>query len=229
MNAAATAKPSGGEMTSHVTTLATAPQLTPPNPPSAAIAAPTRPPMNACVELLGRPKYQVMRFHAIPPTSPARMIVTVGSFSSDAMVLDTALPNTTTVTSAPTRLRVAASPTASRALIARVDTAVAIALAVSWNPFVKSKASATRMVATSRRSAEDGRVSRRSASRVLDRDRDEQVRDVLALVHRLLEQVVEVLPLHQVGGAHAVVGEQPAQRLARDPVSLVLEAVDLLA
>src|SRR5690348_7241382 len=156
MKAAPTAKPSGGEMSSHVTTLTTTAQLTPPSPPSAAIAAPTRPPMNACVELLGRPQYQVIRFHTIPPTSPASRIRTVGCSSSDAIVLDTALPNTTTVTSAPTRLRTAATTTAVRAPIARVDTDVAIALAVSWKPLVKSKTTATRIVAASSRSAPDG-------------------------------------------------------------------------
>src|SRR3954453_22788202 len=42
---------------------------------------------------------------------------------------------------APTKLRVAARPTATRGGIARVETDVATALAVSWNPFVKSNAS----------------------------------------------------------------------------------------
>src|SRR2546430_1323195 len=129
MNAAETANPSGGEISSQITTRPTAGHETPPRPLSAAMAAPIRPPMKACVELLGRPQYQVTRFHAMPPVRPARMIRTVGSRSSDAIVLETALPNTSTVTSAPTRLRTAATTTAVRAPIARVDTEVAMALA----------------------------------------------------------------------------------------------------
>jgi ubiquitin C-terminal hydrolase len=45
-------------------------------------------------------------------------------------------------TKAPTKFRTAASVTATRGDIARVEMAVATAFAVSWNPFVKSKASA---------------------------------------------------------------------------------------
>ena len=44
---------------------------------------------------------------------------------------------------APTKLRIAAIPTATRGGSAPVAIVVAIALAVSWKPLVKSKASAT--------------------------------------------------------------------------------------
>ncbi len=37
----------------------------------AATAAPTSPPISACEELDGRPKYHVVRFQAIAPISPA--------------------------------------------------------------------------------------------------------------------------------------------------------------
>src|SRR3954471_6771053 len=43
---------------------------------------------------------------------------------------------------APTKLRLADKPTATRGGIARVEIEVATALAVSWKPVVKSKASA---------------------------------------------------------------------------------------
>ena len=43
---------------------------------------------------------------------------------------------------APTKFRIAASETASRGDSARVEIDVATALAVSWNPLVKSNASA---------------------------------------------------------------------------------------
>src|SRR5436305_12910545 len=45
--------------------------------PCAAITAPTRPPIRACEELDGNPKYQVITFHPIAPTSPANTTVVV--------------------------------------------------------------------------------------------------------------------------------------------------------
>ncbi len=42
-------------------------------------------------------------------------------------------------TNAPAKLRIAATRTATRGDSARVETLVAIAFAVSWKPFVKSK------------------------------------------------------------------------------------------
>jgi hypothetical protein len=49
---------------------------------------------------------------------------------------------TAVVTKAPARFATAATKTAVRGESARVETEVATALAVSWNPFVKSKPSA---------------------------------------------------------------------------------------
>ena len=60
---------------------------------------------------------------------------------------------TAVVTNAPARLATVARITAWRGVSARVDTDVAIEFAVSWNPFVKSNASAVRMTATRRTSA----------------------------------------------------------------------------
>ena len=48
-----------------------------PDPPTAASIAPTTPPINACDELDGSPRPQVIRFHAIAPISPAKAIVSV--------------------------------------------------------------------------------------------------------------------------------------------------------
>src|SRR5262245_65867140 len=45
--------------------------------PSAANAAPTRPPISACDDDDGRPKYHVARFQAIAPISPAKTTVIV--------------------------------------------------------------------------------------------------------------------------------------------------------
>ena len=50
---------------------------------------------------------------------------------------------------APMKLRIAELMTAIRGESARVDTLVAIELAVSWKPFVKSKKSAIATTATS--------------------------------------------------------------------------------
>ena len=41
--------------------------------PPRAIAEPAYPPMSACDELDGMPKYQVMKFQAIAPSSPPRI------------------------------------------------------------------------------------------------------------------------------------------------------------
>src|SRR5690348_17416046 len=90
---------------------------------------------------------------------------------------------TAVVTKAPARFATAAMRTASRGESARVETDVATAFAVSWNPFVKSNASATTMTTT-----------RRVKSPVLDEDRLEDVGGCLAGVDRLLELLVDVLP-----------------------------------
>ena len=46
-------------------------QMTPVSP-ALAIVAPMRPPKSACDELDGMPKYHVVRFHAMAPTSAER-------------------------------------------------------------------------------------------------------------------------------------------------------------
>ena len=53
---------------------------------------------------------------------------------------------------APTKFRIAASATAARGDIARVEIDVATALAVSWKPLVKSNASAVTTTMTRMRS-----------------------------------------------------------------------------
>jgi len=59
---------------------------------------------------------------------------------------------TAVVTNAPARFATDAISTAIRGLRARVPTDVAIAFAVSWKPFVKSKPSAIRTTSTNRTS-----------------------------------------------------------------------------
>ena len=85
------------------------------------------------------------------PISAAMMTVSPTLKSSSLpIVLETLPPNTNTVTRAPSRLKTAETTTAAPAESARVDTEVAMALAVSWKPLVKSKQTATRMVTKSR-------------------------------------------------------------------------------
>jgi hypothetical protein len=108
--------------------------------PSAAIVAPTTPPIRACDELEGRPKYQVATFHPIAPISPAKTIVGVIA-SAFTMPLAT-VAATASEMNAPAKFRRDASSTASRGETARVEIDVATTFAVSWNPFVKSNASA---------------------------------------------------------------------------------------
>src|SRR5215207_3589906 len=110
-----------------------------PTPPATQVA-PMRPPKSACDELEGSPRNHVTRFHRMAPTSPAKIttgLMSVSSTSPPEMVLATC-----TDRKAPARFRQAAIATAVLGRNAPVAIDVAMALAVSWNPFVKSKTSA---------------------------------------------------------------------------------------
>ena len=85
-------------------------------------------------------KYQVTRFQTIAPTSPAKTIGTVTSFASTMPFAIVAA--TETEMNAPAKFSTEASPTATLGRSARVAMVVAIAFAVSWKPFVKSKKTA---------------------------------------------------------------------------------------
>src|SRR6185312_16830201 len=112
--------------------------------PTSAIAAPIRPPINAWLELDGIVKYQVMRFQVMAPinaasttASPSAPPVTAGSTIPLAIVAATLIEM-----NAPTKFRHAEMITAVRGFSAPVAIEVAIAFAVSWNPLVKSNATA---------------------------------------------------------------------------------------
>src|SRR5207248_7490443 len=81
-------------------------------------------------------------------------------------------------------------------------------------PFVKSNPMAIRIVTSSK-----------SCSGILDRRRFQHVGDVLALIHRGFEEIVEVFPFDQVTRAGAI-REELSQGLAGDSITLILEAVD---
>src|SRR3712207_4105560 len=103
--------------------------------------------MSACDELEGRPSHQVARFQAIAPTRPANP--TVVEMAPGSTIPGPTVADPSSEMKAPAKLSTAESSTANRGDIARVDTEVAIAFAVSWKPFVKSKASAVPTTITS--------------------------------------------------------------------------------
>src|SRR5439155_15157919 len=114
----------------------------------AASAAPTTPPISACEELDGRPKYQVITFQLIAPISPAKTIAGACSTTFGSMIPFATVAATLSETNAPTKFRSEAIPTATRGGAARVEIDVATTLAVSWNPFVKSNESAAPTIST---------------------------------------------------------------------------------
>src|SRR5437588_3788486 len=122
---------------------------------------------------------------------------------------------------APAKLSSEAMPIATRGGSARVDIEVATTLAVSWKPFVKSKASAVPTTSTSSRS-----LCIRGRSRVLDHDALEDVGHPLGRVDRVLEALVDVLPADHHHGIDPRL-EQRGHGLAGDAIAVVLEPVDL--
>src|SRR4051795_10962875 len=186
--------------------------------PSAANAAPTTPPISACEELDGSPKYQVARFQMIAPMRPAKTIV--GVIASAFTMPFATVAATCSEMKAPTKLRIAAIVTAMRGGTARVEIALATTLAVSWKPFVKSNARAAATTMTRIRSLFTGRLG------VLDDDALEDVRDRLGGVDGVLEPLVDVLPANHDHRVDAAL-EQRGHRLARDAVAVVLEPVHL--
>src|SRR5437867_7172432 len=111
-------------------------------------AAPTKPPISACDDEVGSPIHQVKRFQITAANSAARTIAGVtmdGSTVPLAIVLATCTPNTEKAT----KLKNAAHTTATRGDSTRVLTTVAMALAASWKPLLKSNASALATLASS--------------------------------------------------------------------------------
>src|SRR5688500_1834076 len=184
--------------------------------PAFDIAAPAYPPMSACDELLGMPKYQVIRFQMIAPSRPPR--ITCGS----TMLCSIIPPPTVFATATPpvnraAKLNVAAHTTAASGLRMRVPTIVAMEFAESWKPLMKSKMKATATIAT---------TYQITASGVLDGDALQRVRDAHALVDRDLERLVDLLPADHLEGVGRA-GEQGADRVVVDRVPLLLEPLDL--
>ena len=134
MSSHAPTKPRSGEPIIGRMIFSTTPLQMTPSTPALAIMAPMRPPKSACEELDGMPKCQVTKFQTTAPTRAAmttcRVTRSVSTIPSPTVLA------TLVETRAPRRLRPAAMSTAMRGDRARVDTEVAIALAVSWKPLV---------------------------------------------------------------------------------------------
>src|SRR5688572_6171589 len=146
VSASAMVIPSTGETTINATGSTQPPRINAPNP-AFAMAAPAYPPSRAWDDELGSPRYHVTRSQMIAPSSPAR--ITSGStmlisIKPLPMVLATAVPTA----KAATKLKKAAQNTAFPGLNTRVDTTVAIELALSWKPLMKSNTSATATIMT---------------------------------------------------------------------------------
>src|SRR5512134_853134 len=120
-------------------------------------------------------------------------------------------------TSAPTKFSPAAMRIAFRIERARVEMQVAMALAVSWKPLMKSNDSAATI--TSARSANE-------LSGILERYPFEDVRGVFAAVGGRLQGLVDLLPFQDHDGVLLVL-EKIRDRVAADAVRLVLQRVHL--
>ena len=135
-----------------------------PEAPAPISTAPIRPPNRACEELDGSPSSQVIRFHRIAPTSPAKIIVGVTRASltmPPEMVLATSVDR-----NAPATFSTAAISTATFGFSAPVATEVAIAFALSWKPLVKSKNNAVMItIETRNRVVDMGRLPSRRPAR----------------------------------------------------------------
>src|ERR1700712_4090920 len=105
-------------------------------PSDPASAAPIRPPIRAWEDEDGRPSHQVPRFHAIAPSRPASTISSPSRPWGGLMIPEPTVAATLVDTSAPSTFITAAIASATRGVIARVDTAVAMAFAESWKPLV---------------------------------------------------------------------------------------------
>ena len=134
-----------GDSASGTSTLpTTVEKLIAPDPANTQVA-PISPPNRACEELDGSPSSQVSRFHRIAPTSPPK--ITSGVIRASSTRPLEMVSATWTDRNAPTRFSTPASTTATRGRRAPVAIEVAIALAVSWKPLVKSNTSAVRTTA----------------------------------------------------------------------------------
>src|SRR5581483_4847280 len=146
------------------------------------------------------------------------------------MVFATDSPNTRNAT----KLKKAAHTTAHCGRSTRVETIVAIEFAASWNPFMKSKASASTISSTTTSNAtlpltpSPDAASARTASRVLEHDALDHIGHVLAFVGDRLEELIDLLQLDDLARV-GLFAEELRERRAEHVVGLGLEPVDVAA
>lgn len=131
--------PSSGAIKMNATIFSTPAVITDPKP-EFATAAPTRPPTRVCEELDGNPHHQVSRFQVIAAIRAAAItvrLITSGSTTPFPIVVATLSGKTVKAI----KLKNAAIITAANGDNTLVETTVAIELAESWNPLIKSKTS----------------------------------------------------------------------------------------
>src|SRR3954470_23876465 len=100
---------STGAISAGTITFASTPSPSTAENPNAATAAPIMPPISACELDDGTPNHHVARFHAIAPTSPAKITVGVTTPASTMPLATVAA--TVIEMNAPAKLRPAATPT----------------------------------------------------------------------------------------------------------------------
>ena len=123
MSRNAPANPITGDASAGSATFSQMPCHCTPRDPDCTSAAPTSPPMSACVELDGSPSHHVKRFQTIAPKSAASTVFSVARPVS-MMPLPTVFA-TAVVAKAPARFAAAEMATASLGVTARVPTHVA--------------------------------------------------------------------------------------------------------
>src|SRR5437867_513623 len=183
--------------------------------PALATAAPAKPPMSACDELVGNPQYQVIRSHTMAPQSPAR-IIHWSTMAESTTPLPTVLATCTPKPKAATKLKKAAHTTAWSGVSTRVETTVAMELAASWKPLMRSQLKAMRTSKAMRVSTAGHRQNN-----PLD-----HVGHVLAAVGDDLHRLVDLLPLDDLDGVDRGL-EHGGQALTQETVGTVLQAVHL--
>ncbi len=112
--------------------------------PAPITTAPIKPPIRACEELLGKPRYHVSRFQTIALVNAANKTASLMApaiTTSSPMVLATATPKM----KGPKNSASAVIPNARRGESARDEIMVATTLLESWMPFKKSNRNARPM------------------------------------------------------------------------------------
>src|ERR1700712_2390726 len=220
--AAPSTNPSNGEMMMKAPAFQMPAPMRCENPPRP-MTAPTMPPMRACELLDGMPNHQVNRFHAMAPTSAPKITCTSTNDTS-TMPLPTVEATFRWKIQMATMLKKAANSTAVCGLSTPVDHTVAMELAASWKPFMKSNSTAS----TTSMATRPKPIWIECISGILEDDAFDDVGDVLAAVGDGLQVLVDRLELDQLAGVD-LVAEQARHGRAHHAVGVGLEAVDLLA